>query len=493
MMYHRNERQASTFLQINCLLAVMKLRNLFGHIKIVTIFLMALSFSSYSTSNHAELPTLGDPTLGSFNKRDETKLGQAFYHSLRANLAFVDDLQLNYYLQSLGQRLVTHSDAAADTFKFFIIESSVINAFAGPDAHIGINSGLILESTNESQLASVIAHEISHVSQRHLARAIDKSGNTAVATFATVLAAILLGSQDSQAGQAVLMTGLAGAQQASLNFTRSNEYEADRIGIGILANAGINPEGMVEFFETLLAHSGSGGIEYLRTHPLNTNRVSEARNRIKQSQIKLPKDSNDFQFAHARMSVLAHRHPEAIANGNISESNSTATYKKAIALIKINKPVQAINLLNPLSDKDKHPWIKLALAEAYLADGKEKPALDIYQELSNFYPGYLPVTLAYASALTANKQPQKSITLLKHQLQLNDDAVIHKTLAHAYFMNGQISAALESTGNQYSKLGYVELALQQYNSALRQPDINVTTRQRLETKREELKLRIHGE
>jgi predicted Zn-dependent protease len=471
----------------------MKSSSILNPVKTLAVCMIATVSFFYTTGNHAELPTLGDPTLGSFSNRDEARLGQAFYHSLRANLSFVDDLQLAYYLQSLGERLVTHSDAAADTFKFFIIESSVINAFAGPDAHIGIHSGLLLESKNESQLASVIAHEISHVSQRHLARAIDKSGNSAVATFATVLAAILLGSQDSQAGQAVLMGGIAGAQQAQLNFTRSNEYEADRIGIGILADAGINPEGMVEFFETLLAQSGGGGIEYLRTHPLNTNRVSEAKNRLKESQLDLPRDSDDFQFAHARLSVLTHRHPEVIAEDKNSKSDTISIYKKAIALIRINKPEQAIPLLKPLTDESKHPWIKLALAEAYRADNQQKPALKLYQQLSNFYPGYLPLTLAYAKALTANKQPQKSIALLKHQLQLNDGAVIHKTLAHAYFINGQISAALESTGNQYAKQGYIELALQQYDSALQQPDISVTTRQRLETKKKELKTRIQSE
>lgn len=471
----------------------MKLNSPLFPIKTLIVCMIATGSSIFSAGNQAELPNLGDPTLGSFSHRDEARLGQAFYHSLRANLPFVDDLQLNYYLQSLGQRLVTHSDAAGNTFRFFFIESSVINAFAGPDAHIGIHSGLLLESKNESQLASVIAHEISHVSQRHLARAIDESGNAAIATFATILAAILLGSRNPEAGQAVLMTGLAGAQQASLNFTRSNEYEADRVGIGILADAGINPEGMVEFFETLLARSSDGGIEYLRTHPLNTNRVSEAKNRIKKSQLSLPMDSDDFKFAHARMSVLTHRHPEVIANETNSRPDTINTYREAIARIKIDEPERAISLLKPLSDKSRHPWIKLALAEAYRANHQQKSALALYQQLSNFYPGYLPVTLAYARALTANEQPQKSIALLKHQLQLNDDAVIHKTLAHAYFMNRQISAALESTGNQYTRQGYIELALQQYDNALQQPDISVTTRQRLETKKKELKTRIQGE
>jgi predicted Zn-dependent protease len=459
----------------------------FKSMKTFTAWLVLLALFFYPLANNAELPTLGDPTLGSFSSRDEARLGQAFYQSLRANLPFVDDLQLNYYLQSLGQRLVSHSDAAGNKFRFFIIKSSTINAFAGPDGYIGINSGLIIESKNESQLASVVAHEISHVSQRHLARAIDNSGNSGIATFATILAAILVGSQDSEAGQAVLFGGLAGAQQASLNFTRNNEYEADRVGIGIMDDAGINPEGMVEFFETLMSQSSGGGIEYLRTHPLNTNRVSEAKNRVKKSQRNLPRNSNDFQFAHARVSVLTNKHPEEIANKIVTEPGIINSYMKALAFIDINEPARAIPILKKLAKENKHPWIKLALAEAYSDDDQQKPALAVYQKLAKFYPGFLPVTLAYAEALTKNKQPQKSIALLKHQLQFNDNAAIQKALAHAYYVNGQISAALESTGNQYIRQGYIELALQQYDNALDQPNINVTTRQRLETKKKELK------
>ena len=454
------------------------------------LFSLLLALPFWSNISHSELPTLGDPTLGSFSTRDEVKLGQAFYHTLRANLEFVEDTQMNHYLRSLGQKLVSHSDTAGQPFRFFIINSPGINAFAGPDAHIGINSGLFLEAANESQLASVMAHEISHISQRHLARAIDESGNSAIASFATVLAAILLGSQDSQAGQAVLLTGIAGAQQASLNFTRSNEYEADRIGIGILAEAGINPLGMVEFFETLLAQGGGSSIEYLRTHPLNVNRVSEAKDRIKANQLKLPNDSDDFRFARARLAVLTNRHPISIAENTAPATGIIDTYKRAIALIKISKPEKAVTLLKSISDKHNHPWIKLALAEAYTQSNQGEAALKLLARLSALYPGYLPVTLAYTNNLTSNSRAQESIGLLKHQLQSDDDPVIHKALARAYFVNGQISAALESTGNQYAKEGYIELALQQYESAIQQPGTSHTTRQRLKTKKQELKARI---
>ena len=362
----------------------------------------------------------------------------------------------------------------------------MINAFAGPDAYIGINSGLFLESTNESQLASVMAHEISHVSQRHLARAIDESGNSAIATFATVLAAILLGAQDAQVTQAILYSGLAGAQQNAINFTRQNEYEADRIGISILAETGINPQGMVDFFSTLLSKSGDGGIEYLRTHPLNTNRVSEASDRIKKIQLNLPDDSLDFQFAHARLEVLSNHAPLNATNKLTAQSNDISIYKHALELIRTNQFTQAIKLLKNLATKNNHPWIKLALAEAYQSNQQNKHSLELLNELSALLPGYLPVTLLYAQTLTTNNQAKKSIVLLKHQLQINDAPIIHKTLAQAYFKNGQISAALESTGNQYKKEGYYELAIQQFEMALQQTGISITAQQRLQTKKESL-------
>jgi predicted Zn-dependent protease len=436
---------------------------------------------------NAELPELGDPTLKNFSRQDEVELGQAFYYALRANLDFIDDLQINHYVKSLGQTLASHSDAAGNQFHFFVINADSINAFAGPNATLGINSGLMLKATNESQLAGVIAHEISHVSQRHIARAIDRSGNVAVASFATILAAILLGSQDPQAAQAVLFTGIAGTQQAAINFTRQNEYEADRIGIGILGRAGINPQGMVEFFETLLADGRGTDIEYLRTHPLNVSRVSEARNRIADEHRLLPNDSDDFRFCKARLEVLISRKPATFIARQADDDDIIGQYQRAIALIASHDNDAAVQQLKPLLLKSNHPWIKLALAQAHEQRGDSKTALNILEQLASYYPDYLPVTLAYANALTANKQAQQSITVLKHQLQLDDDAIVHKALAFAYYSNGQNTAALEATGNQYQREGYYELAIQQYEHALQMPDVGATGKQRLTTKIDELK------
>lgn len=451
-----------------------------------SILASAMAFTVIITA-HANLPDLGDPTLDSFSSKEEQQLGLAFYRSLRANLVFIEDLQINYYLNSIGQRLASHSDAAGDKFHFFIIKAPTINAFAGPAAYIGIHTELILEAKNESQLASVLAHEIAHVSQRHLARAFDNSGQSTALTIATLLAAILVGTQDTQAGQAVFMSGLAGSQQSSINFTRSNEYEADRVGIGILTDTGINPEGMVEFFEILLDQSPDGGIEYLRTHPLSVNRVSEAKNRIDKKTVELPKDNLDFQFSKARLVLLLSNQPEYYLEDDVVGDGLIGQYQKALAAMRTQKPDLAIRILKKSSKQHQHPWIRLALAEAYTVKNDDKNALKVLSALEKLYPGYLPVTMALVDALNNNGMPDKSIALLKNQLQIDDYGIIYEALAKSYYANGQIGAALESTGDQYARQGYIELAIQQYDNALGQENISPSTKQRLESAKDELK------
>jgi len=412
---------------------------------LLKLFSIGLTVTLTFISAHAALPTLGDPTLDSFSSKEERQLGLAFYRSLRANLTFIDDLQINYYLNSMGQRLASRSDAAGDTFRFFIIKAPTINAFAGP------------------------------------------AGQSTALTIATLLAAILVGTQDSQAGQAVLMSGIAGSQQSSINFTRSNEYEADRVGIGILSDTSINPQGMVEFFEILLDQSPDNGIEYLRTHPLSSNRVSEAKNRLSDKTKDLPKDSLDFQYTKARLIVQLSKQPEYYLDDEVVGTNLIGQYQKALAAIRVGKEDIAIEILSKYVEKHTHPWIRLALAEAYTSDNNNKKALETLSALAKLYPGYLPVTMAYVSVLNSNNAPDKSIALLKKQLQTDDYAIIYKALANAYFANGQISAALESTGNQYARQGYIELAIQQYDNALKQDDISPSTKKRLETQKQELK------
>ncbi|MCK4710983.1 MAG: M48 family metalloprotease, partial [Gammaproteobacteria bacterium] len=250
------------------------------------------------------LPDLGHPSEKILTPEEEKLLGKAFIRALKAQASFIDDELVTDYIRNLGQQLVSKSPEQGRDFNFFVINSNEINAFAGPNATIGINKGLILAANNESQLASVMAHEIAHVTQKHLTRAYQASSDSSLTTLAAVLAGILVSSADPTAGAALVFGGVASGMQQSINFTRSNEYEADRVGIQILDDSNINPRGMIEFFEILQSSNFFGSendIEYLRTHPLNSARIAEATNRTSIASSTKPNDSLNFQLARERL------------------------------------------------------------------------------------------------------------------------------------------------------------------------------------------------
>ena len=442
----------------------------------------------------AELPELGDPTIKELTPYQEYLMGKNFYKTLRSNIPFIEDLVVNDYLTTLGQKLVSQSDNPDKTFRFFILKIPSINAFAGPDAHIGIHTGLYLSAINESELAGVLAHEISHVTQRHLARAMTESQTSPATMFAAILAGILVGAQDPTAAAAIIYGSTAAMMQSQINFTRHNEYEADRIAIKTLRNSGINPQGMAQFFETLLANAESDNVlaqmEYLRTHPLSTARIAEARHRIIEADRKLPSDNLNFQLSKARIIVettnslqeLIHK-LDAIPAANRSIIDD---YSKAIALIAYDKPTDAAKLLEQIIKQKDHPWFQLALAESQEKAGHFKQATVTLEKLNQLYPNYLPVTLAYAKLLNNLGQHELAIVNLKRLLQTKKHPAAYQVLAQAHYSNNQITSALEATSFQYELEGYLKLAIQQLDNALKHPDLNPTTRERLKSRKQEL-------
>jgi predicted Zn-dependent protease len=248
---------------------------------------------------------------------------------------------------------------------------------------------------------------------------------------------------------------------------------------------------MVGFFRTLLEENQGLQIEYLRTHPLNVNRVSEAEHRIADSTTGRQSDSEDFRFAKARLAFLTAPDVSALLIPEQQLTTPPLVYRQALIHISLDDTEKAVTMLRSAQQRSRHPWLALALAEAYQQAGDPQRALKQTQSLLKLYPGYLPVTLAYAQLSLDNKGDlNEVITLLKHQLQTDDKASLHKMLARTYFLNGQISAALESTGNQYLLQGYTELALQQYENAKNQSDAGDSAKQRLQKKTEMLKTRI---
>ena len=234
---------------------------------------------------------------------------------LRDEGQIIEDPEATEYLQALGSRIVAQATGdSAQRFQFFFVRDDTINAFALPGGFIGVNYGLVLATRNESQLAGVLAHEIAHVTQRHIARRVRSQGRQSIATMAAILAAILVGaatgSSDAALGGISMAQGAAMQQQ--INFTRANETEADRVGMGFLAAAGFDPYGMPDFFETmgrrasLQATSRNALPEILQSHPVTTNRIAESRARAAQyKDVKPSPESVSYSLTRERLRVLA--------------------------------------------------------------------------------------------------------------------------------------------------------------------------------------------
>ena len=205
-----------------------------------------------------ELPDFGSPADALLNKTREGQLGRSVMMQLYNAGVVVDDPLLTEYIQSIGSHIASHANNGSHRFRFFVVEDSRINAFAMPGGYIGVHTGLILATENESELAGVLAHEVSHVTQRHIARSLYDSQRTSIMTMAAMLAAALLGAAADLPGDAmigVVSASQAAAAQRQINYTRSNEHEADRVGIDVLAAAGYDPNAMASFFEKLSRRS----------------------------------------------------------------------------------------------------------------------------------------------------------------------------------------------------------------------------------------------
>jgi len=225
-----------------------------------------LLLACFLVSAASELPTMGENAL--INIERETRLGRSVYDRLLSAGLIETHPLLDRYINDLGYRLLAGIDNRVREYRFFIMRDDAINAFALPGGYIGINRGLIAAARSQHQLASVMAHEIAHVQLRHGLDMMEKGSEINSATLLAMLAGIALGSVDPQVGSAVMYGSMAGGQQAMVNFTRENEYEADRVGLNLMHRAGFDARGMAEFFDIMANLSGgSDGIEYLRSHP----------------------------------------------------------------------------------------------------------------------------------------------------------------------------------------------------------------------------------
>lgn len=372
-------------------------------------------------SSGLALPDLGGGGIRLIAGHQESEIGRSIVNELRRNNLILDDAELNEYLEHLGARLVAGVDTDDGPFTFFIVKDDSVNAFALPGGYIGVHSGLFLRTDTESELASVLAHEIAHVTQRHIARRYEAAAGMNLKGIAVLLGAIALAASGGADGDDVagaMMLGQGLLLQEQIDFTRVQEYEADRVGLRILTTADFNPHGMVDFFETMQRIQrlqNSRMPEFLSTHPLSLSRVAEAAQRLQGTEGGSEyMESRAYPYMKARLGVLAGVEPLRIEGLGHSDDERPARYARALDLLRDGEADTAVDILEQLrAEDDSVTHFHLALGRALMEAGRLADSIRVFEHAATLFPGSIPVGLAYAEALRRNDQPDKALMRLR--------------------------------------------------------------------------------
>ncbi len=457
--------------------------------------LLAHAFAGVAAA--AELPDFGNPADAALSKSKGAQLGHQVVMQLRSAGAINEDPLLTEYIQALGSQLSSRASDGSQQFQFFVVNNSEINAFSLPGGYVGVNSGLILATGSESELAAVLAHEISHVTQRHMARAAYDSERSGIVSMAAMLAALLVGAATHAGGNA--MAGVMTASQAAMaqhqiNFTRADEQEADRVGIKLLSEAGFNPDAMADFFEKLQQRYGASERavpQMLQDHPVTTERIAEARARARQLPPAHPADSVSYGLMKARIEVMSAATPEAALKEFKAkpDPNSDATqYGLGLALEGLSQDDRADRIFGRLAAQ--HPGViayRIGEAEALADSGLYDQAIKIYKDAITLFPRNVPLTISYAKVLLKANQPAKAHHLLLDLLNnVPPTPEQIRLIARAADAQGDTLNAHYYMGEYYVAMGNLRLAIRQLHMALDVPNADAVEKARLTARLKEL-------
>lgn len=469
--------------------------------KLLPLLLLCFAFQNVYASS-SDLPDLSLAASARISSSQEYQIGRAIVRDLQLKGVIVNDPELTAYIQDIGNRIAVHAHEGEQHFSFFVVDDPAINAFALPGGFIGIHTGLLAATSNESELAGVLAHEIAHVSQKHIARMIDDSAQTSMLATAATLAAVLVGSlagAGSDAIVAAVQTTQASAIQRQINFTRDNEYEADRVGISFMAKSGFDPTGMPEFFRTLSRRNGSSGLqvpEFLRTHPVTSNRIAESMDRARGLPASMVGSSLAYQLSKARVSVLSASSAqaglkaiEARIEGHPTEERDHLQYAYALALQKAGRAGQALEITEPLFKRHQSTVsFHILLADGLFADGQIEQALKKFGEAQRLFPRNVPLTMRHAAALIEADQPDKARKLmldLVNNTQYTTEQL--RLLAMAASSAGYSGDAHYYMSEFHVLNGQLELAADQLQMAIKSPDIRDYQYARIESRLKEIR------
>ena len=406
-----------------------------------TSLLLQNSAIVYAADN-IKLPDIGTAASSTLSIGQENEMGDYYMRLLRGSAPIANDPVLNQYINDLGKKLVSKSESVQTPFHFYVMKSNVLNAFAFFGGNVVIHSRLIMDTDNESQLASVMAHEIGHVTQRHLARAMEAQNKNSPYVWGGALGSLLLTLANPEAGMAIMTTTMASSTQSMISFTQSNEQEADRVGLRTLAKAGFDPYASSEFLQKLADESrfSSKPPEILMTHPLPNSRLSDIRNRSLQYSKKNIPSSLSYYLAKARIAIFMGNSNTAklLINDyrklNSDQGKKALSYAIALNYYNNQDTARAKSELQPLLDNDPdNIWYIDLMTDIDLDSNDSSTAITRLQTALKRSPDSTALQINLANTYIKAGKYQQAVSLLhRYTFDHNDDTIGWELLVTAY-------------------------------------------------------------
>ncbi len=441
-----------------------------------------------------KLPDLGSPADAIISANEEARFGRAIMRDIRASGVVVEDPLVTEYINEIGNKVAAQTNEGDHDFTFFVVDDHRINAFALPGGFIGVHTGLLEATRSEDELAGVLAHEVAHVTQRHIARSIHASSRQSLLSTAMMLGALIAGAAGG--GSDVIQAGMAVAQgtaaQAQINFTRANEHEADRVGIAALADAGFDPYGMASFFDVMSRQDTRAPDErapaFLRTHPVTTARIAEARDRARNYDQIRSEDSISYNISKIRMIVeRLETSKEAVAyfeRRPYQNQNEYERYGRLLAYMRDGSYFQALDIIENLMERNpKVIAYHIALGNLQVHLRRYDDAMKTFEDAIALFPRNVPLVIAFGERLLELDQPERAHALLLDLLNNvppTPDQV--RLIARAASEAGQGAESLYYLSEYRFMIGDLIGGITYLQQALRLPELQEIQRIRFEAR-----------